>query len=182
MISLHVLQRIKRFEGSIPHMYLDTEGHVTVGVGRLLPNTDTAARLAFVRKEDGKTATDKEKRAEWNLIHALEKAKLPAYYARSATLLLPEDEIDVLLKRNLRSSEGELRGIFTDYVQFSTSAKEALLDMIFNLGRPKFMKYRKLIQAAKKNKWKVCAAESHRRGIQPERNHETRRLFESAAP
>jgi GH24 family phage-related lysozyme (muramidase) len=182
MISLHTLQRTKRLEGSIPHMYLDTRGNVTVGVGQLLANADAAAVLAFVRKSDGKTATTEEKRADWTTIRGQKKGKLAKHYDQFANLALPDTEIDALLRKSLQGCEGALKGIFADYDTFPAAVQEALLDMVFNLGSGGFRKFSKLIDAAKKKKWRVCATECHRRGISEARNTETRRLFESAAP
>ena len=47
-------------EGSIPHMYLDTVGKVTIGVGNMLPTVASAKKLAFVNRITKKKATDKE--------------------------------------------------------------------------------------------------------------------------
>lgn len=181
MISIHVIQRTKRFEGNVPHMYLDTEGNVTVGVGKLLAGADSATLLPFVHRLDGKPATAEEKRLEWTTIHRLKKARNPSYYAPHTTLLLPQPDIDAILTKGLRSSQGELLGIFTDYFTYPEAVREALLDMMFNLGGPKFRKFVELIKAAKQKKWSVCARESHRIGIPEERNTVIRRLFESAS-
>jgi GH24 family phage-related lysozyme (muramidase) len=41
------LAALERFEGSIPWMYNDTAGKVTVGVGLMLPDAVAAAHLPF---------------------------------------------------------------------------------------------------------------------------------------
>ena len=43
-----VRAHIKHGEGSINHMYLDTVGKVTVGVGNMLPSIESAQALPFV--------------------------------------------------------------------------------------------------------------------------------------
>jgi GH24 family phage-related lysozyme (muramidase) len=49
-------KEIKVSEGSIPHMYLDTVGKVTIGVGNMLPNVAAAQKLAFVVRTTKKKA------------------------------------------------------------------------------------------------------------------------------
>ncbi len=55
---------IKNGEGCISHMYLDTVGKVTVGVGNMLPTADAATALPFIRTGSGNNATENEIRAD----------------------------------------------------------------------------------------------------------------------
>ena len=48
------LPQLKIFEGSIPFMYVDSTGNVTVGVGNMLPNAAAAQKLAFQRRLDAR--------------------------------------------------------------------------------------------------------------------------------
>src|SRR5215467_10964918 len=50
------LAHLEVFEGTVPWMYLDTRGFVTVGVGELLANAAKAETLAFVNP-DGQPST-----------------------------------------------------------------------------------------------------------------------------
>ena len=54
------LARAKRTEGNLDHLYLDTAGYVTVGVGHMLPAADAAATLAFLRNADDAAASAQE--------------------------------------------------------------------------------------------------------------------------
>ena len=40
-------RKIELYEGNIEHMYLDSNGFVTVGVGHVIPNASRAAKLTF---------------------------------------------------------------------------------------------------------------------------------------
>ena len=67
---------IKKFEGKINHLYLDTAGKVTVGYGHLIPSADAAVKLhtggtPFLARED-------IYRAGKDLTEASQKIKLPA--------------------------------------------------------------------------------------------------------
>ena len=42
------IERLTQFEGSVPWMYLDTVGKVTVGVGSMLPDARAAGTLRFL--------------------------------------------------------------------------------------------------------------------------------------
>jgi hypothetical protein len=109
-----VVARTIRFEGKVPHLYLDTEGNVTVGVGHLLPSADAAGRLALVRKSDGKPASAEEKKQDWNAVHAAEKGHPAAFYAKFAKLELPATAIEDLLKADLAAVEQALKAQFPD--------------------------------------------------------------------
>lgn len=50
------LKELKKFEGYAEHMYLDSEGYVTVGVGVMFPKAETAVKssVAFVSRATAK--------------------------------------------------------------------------------------------------------------------------------
>ena len=83
---------IKNGEGCISHMYLDTVGKVTVGVGNMLPTADAATALPFIQTGSGNNATDNEIRADYNNVAAQASGKLAAcliqLIARSLQTLL----------------------------------------------------------------------------------------------
>jgi len=54
------LEKLKEFEGSVPWMYRDTVGKVTVGVGFMLPNAEAAQALAF--HQGARLATPRDRR------------------------------------------------------------------------------------------------------------------------
>lgn len=53
-------RELKISEGSVPTMYLDTVGKVTVGVGNILPNVAAAAKLSFVVRTSKESASQDE--------------------------------------------------------------------------------------------------------------------------
>ena len=58
MLSTTDIQTLRKtfeqYEGKIPHMYLDTKGLVTVGVGYLLATVVEAQKLPFIVDKTGK--------------------------------------------------------------------------------------------------------------------------------
>ena len=55
-------------ENFVPHMYLDSEGNVTVGIGTLLPDAAKAETLPFVRRGSNVAATSQEIKQAFNSV------------------------------------------------------------------------------------------------------------------
>lgn len=181
-IPAHVLERARRFEGAIPHLYLDTVGAVTVGVGRMLPSAAATAKLIFIRNVDSKLASELEKKDEWELISSKEKGKSAGWYKQFTSLHLSESAIDTLLTEDMTRVQSRLQANFPDFDRFPSSAQEGLLDMVFNLGESGLMnKFPKFVDAVKKQDWKTASSECKRSGIPQSRNEEVKKLFEDAA-
>lgn len=172
--------RLRQHEGVIPHLYLDTLGLVTCGVGHMVPSPDQIAGIAMVCAS-GEAATLAEKEAEFAHVKSLEPSKLPAYYAQRTTLRMTEEAIDHLQEADVASFQGAMCHFLPGFEQFPESAQEALLDMAFQLGAGGLMsKFPHLILAVKAKDWNACAANCHRAGIQEWRNTATADLFKRA--
>lgn len=173
---------IKKGEGSIDHMYLDTVGKVTVGVGNMLPNAAAAEALPFVVRDSGAQASAGQIAADFDAVSAAEPGKVASSYKSATRLSLPEAEIDALLDRRLAGFEDGLVRDFPDYPAYPAPARMALMDMAFNLGNQGLVsKFPSLTRAAKQQDWMECAAQCRRRGIADSRNQETHDLFVQAA-
>ena len=100
------------------------------------------------------------------------------HYKQFTKLDLPDAAMNAELKKRLEQFEKELLGIFADYGAFPTAAQEGLMDMIYNLGAPKFKAdFPSFVAAAKSKDWKKAAAECHRKGVPEERNDFVKNLF-----
>jgi len=64
------------------------------------------------------------------------------------------DEIDLMLSNDIKRSESDIISIFPYFSGFSKSRQDALLDMIFNLGKTRFLGFKKMIAAIKNDDWK----------------------------
>jgi len=62
---------------------------------------------------------------------------------------ITESEALYLLRMDIIRSKGELREIFNDFDDLPKKIQNVLVDMIFNLGKPRFLKFEKMIQAVK---------------------------------
>src|SRR5579863_2584618 len=72
------LAKLEWFEGSIPWMYLDTRGNVTVGVGLLVPDAAAAQKLPFVF--EGRAATAAETATEYARVHGMPMGRPAPFY------------------------------------------------------------------------------------------------------
>ncbi len=171
----------ERWEGKIPHMYLDTKGLVTVGVGKMLPNVAAAQELDFVRRADGSAASADEIAIDFNAVSAQVKGKLAATYKKYASLDLTDEAIGALLKAVVEGFEEDLAQSFAGYDGYPLPVKKALLDMVYNLGLDGLLKFKKMKASVEAGDWTTAAAQCHRNGPSDERNDWTRELFLAAA-
>ena len=72
------LAKLEFFEGSIPWMYRDTVGKVTVGVGVMLPDAPAATALPF--KIAGHPASATEIAAEFARVDAIPMGREANFY------------------------------------------------------------------------------------------------------
>ena len=170
------MEKLKEFEGSIPWMYLDTVGKVTVGVGLMLVNDQAAHALPFMMGD--RPATREEIQHEFSRVQGMKKGLLAKLYLARKGLLLPDETINDHLHGTLLGFEGYLRSHIHGYDVLPEAAKLALLDMIYNLGPGRlFSQYERLLGAIDQGDWKTAAAASGRRGPSARRNEWTRQQF-----
>lgn len=176
---LALLAKLPEFEGSIPWMYLDTVGKVTVAVGLMLPDVTSAVALPF--QFSGATAEPGDVRADFLRVSKMAPAKVPGFYHCETSVTLDRDYMQSLTLATLERFNGYLAQVFPDLDALSEVVKPALLDMIYNLGPANFRAYHQLIAAVEARNWTAAAANCHRRGPGPARNEWTAQQFLEAA-
>lgn len=73
---------------------------------------------------------------------------------------ITEDEAYLLFRHDIDRCDNELREIFgEDFFFYPEQVKVVLYDMIFNLGKPRFMNFKNMIQAVKDKNWYVMVRE-----------------------
>ena len=174
------MAKIGEFEGSVPWMYLDTMGKVTVGVGLMLVNEAAANALPFM--VSGRPASLEEIRREFTRVSAMKTGQVAKFYFSKLGLALSKETIEAKLRDTLAGFEGYLRSHVHGYDELPVTAKLALLDMVYNLGPGRlFAEYPRLIAAVERGDWKSAAAASLRRGPSAARNLWTKEQFLAAA-
>lgn len=173
------------------HLYLDTEGNVTVGVGHMIPNAASMADVSLYRTGELAPADSVEKRDEYIAIKNQPYGRdYPAhYYQTTAALFMRDDDISAQRDRHIQTFYWELKSYYTTANGFPSELDDmpeevqlALFDMVFNLGITKLRnQYILFNNALKAERWKDAAAQSNRLGIQPTRNQYVRTLLMAAA-
>jgi len=67
---------------------------------------------------------------------------------------------ELMLKEDIAIAQAALKDIFTNWEEIPTNAQLALTDMMFNLGEPRFLNFKKMIQAVKNGDYKEAAAQA----------------------
>ncbi len=191
-VKAEVINNTEKYEGRIPHLYLDTRGLVTVGIGHLIPNKASMAFVVMYKKGANNTlalASLAEKRAEYDTIK-----KQPYGFSRNASsykahtaLVMKNHDIVAQKEKHILTFYGELAKYYTTVNGFAKNfdamphpVQKALFDMVFNLGITKLRtQYVKMNNAIKKENWVAAAAESKRVGIGGSRNTYVDNLFRS---
>ena len=177
-------QKLETYEGCVEHMYLDTKGYVTVGVGHLLSTLTNAQSLAFIVQKDSKAATKEQIKTDYDTVKKQTKGLLSSTYKKHTKLKLKKTDIDKLTNKHIDTFEGELKKVYGSdaFAAFPSEVRLALFDMIFNLGmtnlKNKFPTFNKYIKA--KN-WSDAAKESNRSDVSDARNKYAKDLLEKAA-
>ena len=177
-------QKLETYEGCVEHMYLDTKGFVTVGVGHLLSTLTNAQSLAFIVQKDSKAATKDQIKTDYDTVKKQTKGLLSSTYKKHTKLKLKKTDIDKLTNKHIDTFEGELKKVYgaEAFAAYPSEVRLALFDMIFNLGmtnlKSKFPTFNKYIKA--KN-WSEGAKESNRSDVSDARNKYVKDLLEKAA-
>jgi GH24 family phage-related lysozyme (muramidase) len=173
------LEWFARQEGNFPHMYLDTVGVVTVGIGTALFRAADASALAFVERGTTDPADAATIEAEWAEVKRQVKGKLAGSYKQFTNLDLPPAEVLRKFAEHMATFEAKLKAKWVRYPDFPTPAQLGLLDMIYNLGS--FTDFPSFVAAVNAEDWARAAQQCHRRGPSESRNRDTKELFEKAA-
>jgi len=173
-----VVADLIRWEGNVPHMYLDTVGNVTVGVGHLIADVTAAQQLGFVNRSSGVKATPAEIRDDFESTVQQPPGRLPQYYEKFTKLDLPADERIAILRSQIQQCDQGLARSFAGYDGYPINPRRALIDMCFNLGLTTLLaQFKRLRHACEAGDWNTAAVESWRLGISGERNEWTKQLF-----
>lgn len=134
-------ERLKdpKFEGFIPHIYLDTKGKITTGVGALVDDED--AFLAVDWLVDGKRpATVAEKKAAYARFQDLKRQEKfgqkygAGYYKDKSRLQVSEEYALQRMNEHLQNDLKKLREGIDGFDKLPYPLKEVLLDIRYNTG------------------------------------------------
>lgn len=189
-VKSDIVKKIEQYEGRFNHLYLDTKGKATIGVGHLIPNRIAIAAVMLYKLKNNsifKVASLAEKQTEYDNI-----SKLPfgqRYGAKSfkqhTTLVMKDADINTLRDKHINSFYTELAKIYKktngytdDFDKLHKNIQVALFDMIFNLGATKIVNsFPGFNKALKAGDWKKAATESNRPDVNTARNQYVKQLL-----
>lgn len=162
------------FEGVIPHLYLDTRGNVTCGVGFLVRTRSDVARFEW--RPDTATAE-----SDFDAVSKAAKGYVASHYEAMCRASLTESTMRAHFDTHVMSVRLDSGMAMWTLDALPDAAQLALVDMAFNLGVAGLAKFKKLHAAVMARDWLTAAAESSRRGVQASRNTATAEAFRSCA-
>ncbi len=125
---------VKRHEGRRRRVYLDSEGHPTVGDGFNLDRPGARQALSRVG-------------ADYDAV-------------RAGRQDLTDQQIDALLARDLADAVESARAVCPTFDRLPAGAQLALIDMAFNLGRAGLQAFHGMLDALAREDFAAAAAEA----------------------
>ncbi len=178
---------VKKQEGAVDHLYKDTGGNMTVGVGHLITNVEEAKKLPFYMHDENdkpvRPATPKEIETLYGQIKKIPHGQgvgssvyNPQTIPKMKDIKLREQDRDQLFKKDLEQRVKELRQNWPEFDDVPPKMKIALMDIHFNIGAGNFKpaQWKEFKKALDAKDWKKAAKESHRDTPHEGRNDKTR--------
>lgn len=167
----NMLKSNKELEGLADYPYLDSVGNRTIGWGTNIQSPEKRRR---VRWNNGVSDEEADRIMRENIDTKAGKNYKASRFKRFSDLRISDAEAERLYNLDYNVALDDARKIFPDLEEMPPMLKDTVVDMSYNLGAPKFKKYRNFIGAVKDGRYADAAAESFRGGVQPERNNRTR--------
>jgi len=162
-----------RWEGVVPHLYLDTVGIPTCGVGFSVPTEAELVKLPWSPSVE--TAIE-----DYRRVRMQPKGLAASSYEPFCNARLSMEAMQMVFDEKIEAVREQLQDDWQLDMQ-PVPVQIALVDMAYNLGVAGLGKFVKLKAAVARRDWVTAAAESSRRGVQQPRNDATRELFLAAA-
>ncbi len=175
---------IEPFEGRVSHLYLDTEGYVTCGIGFMLPTVQQALPLGWTWRDPASNGEPSEVDIsdEWARVSRARPGMPSHEYHKLTSMDLNDGDIGRLFNRTVDKVVSRLVAIYPEYSQWSMPAQLAVLDMAWNLGPNALpLNWPKLSAALRRRDWQEAALHSHRSQSHARRNEAIQGLFVRAA-
>ena len=125
--------QLVKHEGKKNHVYKDTEGHPTIGVGFNLDRSGAKAKVEAL---------------------GLDYAKVKA-----GTQDLTDSQVYQLLEGDMDTAIADSKSVFPKFTDLSDVRQRVIVDMMFNLGKSKFSGFKKMIDAVKAGDFAKAADE-----------------------
>lgn len=154
-------KKLEDYNGKIPHMYLDAESMVCVGISHVLPCLEDALKVSFTNAQRLK-ATPAEIKADYEAIQKLEPKRIASFYKRQLKLGLPNSEVDRLTNNAIERYHQQLADLYEGFNEFPSEAKLALFDIVFSMGAANLGDWITFNESVRAQDWQKAALDSAR--------------------
>lgn len=162
-----------KYEGIVPHLYLDSRGNPTCGIGFLVENREDLRKFAW-------NPNLQEAQADWVLLKDLPANRVPGFYRKAVRASLSDAE----MRKHFDIEVGKFRALLSSkgwkIATLPIPAQIAVVDMAYCLGVGGLEKFTKLKAAVLSGNWSEASKQCSRKGVQEERNVATSALFAQA--
>ena len=82
-------------------------------------------------------------------------------YGKPVGTPVSEERVNELFEKDVQVTLEECEQLFGNFQELPEEVQQILANMMFNLGRPRLSKFRKLCKAVAERNWQECAAQMH---------------------
>ena len=82
-------------------------------------------------------------------------------YGKPVGTPVSEERVNELFEKDVQVTIEECEQLFGNFQELPEEVQQILANMMFNLGRPRLSKFRKLCKAVAEKNWLECAAQMH---------------------
>jgi GH24 family phage-related lysozyme (muramidase) len=137
-----IMTDLVAWEGEVPHLYLDSKGLMTIGIGTCLVTSEKARdssrtlQLPFLNLDNDKKPAEKEEiRAAFNKVMVMPAKMGPSNYLTHPRLELTAEYIRDMVRDFVNNKAiPALKRNFPNYDHFPKCARRALIDILYNCG------------------------------------------------
>jgi GH24 family phage-related lysozyme (muramidase) len=165
-------------EGVVPHLYLDSRGLPTCGVGFLIPNAAALQRLQWspsCELADYQTLIQiaRDNTDDFFRSHTAD------FYRNCTSARLSDAAMRAEFDQKVTDIQQLLARLGWQLDRQPAIAQLAIVDMAYNLGVGRLAKFDKFRKAVAARAWNIAADESSRIGVSAARNAATAAAFRS---
>jgi GH24 family phage-related lysozyme (muramidase) len=176
-----IIKFVSEWEQDKEHLYKDSKGNVTIGMGRMIPSEDNATTLNLkIKDQNGmiRQASEEEARQAFKKVknYPLSNAEASHYDPKENPKLdmvyIDPETSKVMAMTDLLYHADALRRNVPNFEKLDPDVQKAMLDMRYNMGGGNFnmVKWNKFFKAVDAQDWFTAAKESNRKDISDERN------------
>lgn len=168
------MNRLRKEENIKKHIYLDTKGVKTVGIGTNIDRWEDFDKIHW--QVDGKPATEKEKQKGFNKYETLKTTGFfgknfgAELFKNKSNLRISQEETEHLMVQHLKKDLAMLEKYVPEFRNFPFELQEVLLDIRYNTGNAGRNKWPKLYKAIDQQNIQDMAQQVHRKDVGEERN------------